>query len=178
MEVLLLVLFLAIAFVVAVTLAQRSEPLQPGVSMPAISLRDQTGADFVTDNRAQFLILVFLPRDENSRCLTEVREFESRRAQFEQMGAALAFVSVHDVPSQAGFHRAHAMTIPLLADANGNLSRAFGTIIDFFVYRFAKRTTYVCQNGTIRKTYLVVEPKGHAGVVLDDLTAMSTTQRG
>jgi thioredoxin-dependent peroxiredoxin len=175
LEVLLLLLFLAIAFVVAVTLAQRSEPLQPGAKAPTIDLPDQTGASFGTGMPTPFLVLVFLPRDETSRCLAEVSEFESLRAQFEQIGASIAFVSIHDVPSQAAFHRAHAMTLPLLADLRGSASRAFGTVIDFFVYRFAKRTTFLCHSGTIKKTYVVVEPRGHAEAVLSDLTAMSTT---
>ncbi len=173
MEVLLLVLFLAIAFVVAVTLAQRSEPLQPGTSMPTIRLSDQTGAMYAIDTNAKFLVVVFFPRDETSRCLTQVSDFEALRARFEQLGASVVFVSIHGVESQAAFHQAHRMTFPLLADPDGSTSRAFGTIIDFFVYRFAKRTTYVCRGGKIEKTYVVVEPKGHAEVVLNDIAAMS-----
>lgn len=172
MEVLLLVLFLAIAFVVAVTLAQRSEPLQPGASMPTIRLSDQTGEMYVPDTNAKFLVVVFFPRDETSRCITQVSEFEVLRARFEQLGASLVFVSIHGVESQAAFHQAHHMTFPLLADHDGSASRAFGTIIDFFVYRFSKRTTYVCRGGKVVKTYVVVEPKGHAEAVLSDIVAM------
>jgi peroxiredoxin Q/BCP len=172
LEVLLLVLFLAIGFVVAVTLAQRSEPLQVGSTLPRFQLSDQSGADYAVDASARFLVVAFLPRDDNSRCLTEISEFESLRSDFQAAGASIVLVSVHDVASQAAFHRAHGMTIPLLADSNGAGSRAFGTIIDFIIYRFAKRTTYVCQDGAIKKVYVVVEPKGHAQNVLDDLKSL------
>jgi thioredoxin-dependent peroxiredoxin len=170
LEILLLLLFGAIIFVIVVSFAQRAQPLPIGSVAPAISLTEaQTGAPW-QPVRSGTIVCAFLPRDETSRCLTQIREFEAAAARFAELGVEVALVSVHSAQDSRQFAAKHNMTVPLLADERGMTSRAFGSIIDFGIYKFSKRETFVIRDGHIARVYAVTEPKGHAASVLAALT--------
>ncbi len=169
MGILLLLLFVAICFVLIVAYAQRSVPLPVGAGAPSFSLADQAGRVFELSGK-QPVILAFFPRDNTSRCIGQMREFASHKAAFEQMGFNVYFIAVADVESNRKFADACATQFPILADVSGEVSRAYGSIINFGVFKFAKRSTFVIDgHGRISGCFIVSEPAGHAKELLDSL---------
>jgi thioredoxin-dependent peroxiredoxin len=170
MEILILVLFAAIAFVLIVSFAQRSEPLAAGQVAPQFVLEDEAGA--VHDLHAEFssrdfTVLAFFPRDPTSRCKTEMAEFHARVEDFRAAHAAVLFVALADRVSNARYLAEQGAHGSILADADGRASKAYGSIVDFWFYRFAKRSTFVIdRRGVIVKSFVVAEPVGHAAEVL------------
>ena len=172
MEILLVVLFVAIAFILIVSVAQRSEPLVKGNTAPSFSLHDQNGAQHDLPKFGQKLILVFFPRDNTSRCHAEVQDFHQYKEDFEQLGWKIVFVAVSDLASNQAYATLNKMHLPLLADVKGIVSRKYGSIISFGIYRFAKRTTFlVNERAEIQESFVVSEPNGHVEQILKILRA-------
>ncbi len=169
MGILLLLLFVAICFVLIITYAQRSVPLPSGVPAPAFALADQFGEILaLPDGRS--LVLAFFPRDKTSRCIGQIQEFATHIESFERLGYQVAFVAIADAESNKAFAEACHTNLPILADLSGAVSRNYGSIIDFGVFKFAKRSTFVIDaNGTISRSFIVNEPIGHANAVLESL---------
>jgi|GEM_PF-5824210 len=167
MEILLAALFVAIVFVVIVSIAQRSEPLLVGNDARYFSLQDQHGnnAGFPTKN--QKTIIVFFPRDDTSRCTTEVQDFMRLKPDFAALGWQILLVAIAKPADNYAYAERHKFDLTLLADDKGVVSRAYGSIIDFGIYRFSKRTTYtISADGRVTATFVVKEPIGHADFVL------------
>ncbi len=172
MEILLLLLFVAILFVLVVTYAQRSVPLAPGARAPSFELSDQLGTVFEIPKAGARTVLAFFPRDNTSRCLGQIEEFTALNSEFERLGCQVFFVAISDENGNKKFADAHRVELPILFDASAAVATAFGSIIDFGLYRFAKRTTFIIDNaGMIAATFVVSEPRGHAKAVLDTLRA-------
>ena len=170
MEILLLLLFLVICFVLVVSYAQRSEALKQGTRAPPFVLIDQHGNAVTVPTSGQAVVLAFFPRDPTPRCLGQLREYADCLAAFQELGYAVYFVAIADQADNAAFTNTHHIGLPILADANGKVSRSYGSIVDFVFFRFAKRTSYVIdRQGLIVATSVVGEPSGHAKMLLDGL---------
>jgi thioredoxin-dependent peroxiredoxin len=182
MEILLLVLFVTIVFVLVVTFAQRGEPLAVGAHAPALRLVDVSGNlhDVAAEaSRARGAVVAFLPRDATSRCLNQFREFAELDTQFNQAGYKVYFVAVATHTDNATYATKNRIAATLLADPSGASARAYGSIIDFLIYRFAKRTTYVIDaTGKVIDVQVVVEPNGHAKALLSALQTEAGTMKG
>ncbi len=165
-------LFVAILFVLGVTYAQRSDPLVPGMQAPAFKAVDQFGNAFEMPMAGARTVLAFFPRDNTSRCLGQIEEFATLNSEFERLECRVFFVAISDTNGNKQFADAHQVKLPILADVSAAAASAFGSIVDFGLYRFAKRTTFIVDNtGKIAATFVVSEPRGHAKVVLDALRA-------
>ena len=170
MDILLLLLFVVICFVLAVSYAQRSVPLDRGARAPQFVLADQFGKEVSLPAAGQPVVLAFFPRDNTSRCLAQLREFSTCHDEFGQLGYKVFFVAIANAQSNGTFANAHQIALPILADTTGAVARAYGSIIDFGVYRFAKRSTFVIDGaGLIAASMVVSEPTGHAKTLLDSL---------
>ncbi len=74
------------------------------------------------------------------------------------------------VEAQTAFRKKFDLPFPLLADAAGDLGRAFGVLAPG--KRSAARATFwIGKDGAVRKTWKSVAPAGHAAEVLDALGA-------
>jgi thioredoxin-dependent peroxiredoxin len=169
MEILLFALFVAIAFIVIVSIAQRSEPLSAGKDAPHFTLPDQHGNSVGFPNKNQKTIIAFFPRDNTSRCETEVQDFMHLKHDFVALGWQVLLVAIGKSADNQAYAARHEFDLTLLADEKGVVSRAYGSIIDFGFYRFAKRTTYaITADGKVNATYIVTEPIGHVEQVLKE----------
>ena len=167
MDILLPLLFFTILFVVALSFAQRSEPLAAGVAAQPLSLTDQHGNTLNLPTKGKLLVLAFFPRDSTSRCLSQLQEFSEAQPEFARLGCEVAFVAIADVQSNAAFCIQHDIAVPLLADPNGRTAKQYGSIVNFGFYRFAKRTTFLIDaKGNISKYFVVTEPVGHCAEVI------------
>jgi peroxiredoxin Q/BCP len=140
-----------------------------------IRLCDQHGisrqlSDFLGRN----LVLYFYPKDDTPGCTVEGKEFRDLYDEFVALDAVIIGVSTDTVESHRKFAEKHALPFPLLADTNGELSRAF----DVLRGAMASRVTFVLgPDGRIVRVFPDVAPRGHAREVLNFIRALQESHR-
>lgn len=147
---------------------------QPVLNEPApeFVLPTNTGDGDISlqDYRGQWVVLYFYPRDFTSGCTLEARRFQQDLPEYQSRNAQILGVSVDDVDSHAEFCDSEGLKFPLLADTNGNLSKAYGS----WLSGMSLRHTYLIDpEGILRASFLGVRPSIHSQEVLarlDELT--------
>jgi thioredoxin-dependent peroxiredoxin len=97
----------------------------PKFSLPAhptgtISLDDYIGKKNV--------ILAFYPKDDTPGCTKEMCAFSEDLSSFEQAGTQVLGISCDSVQSHDGFAQKFSLKQPLLADEDGKVGQAYGTV--------------------------------------------------
>ena len=69
---------------------------------------------------------------------------------------------------QKAFADKHSLRFPLIADADGEICRAYGAIREGWALA-GRKTVVVGQDGKVLKTYPDAQAAGHAEQVLNDL---------
>lgn len=87
------------------------------------------------------LVLYFYPRDFTRVCTTQVCLFRDFVAELRELSASVAGVSTDTSDTHRKFAERYQVTFPLLADADGQISRAYQT--DRWLLNLSKRITYV-----------------------------------
>ncbi|MGH7840637.1 MAG: peroxiredoxin [Candidatus Binataceae bacterium] len=130
-----------------------------------ISLLDQHGQPHrLADYRGRCAVIYFYPKDDTPGCTVEGKEFRDLHEQFVALNCAIVGVSTDTVESHRHFAEKHAFPFTLLADAAGDLARAFGVLNG----KTAKRVTFVLgRDGRVARTFADVAPRGHAQQVLN-----------
>ncbi|MFD3483428.1 peroxiredoxin [Streptomyces sp. NPDC058665] len=78
------------------------------------------------EHRGRPLVLAFYPGDNTSVCTRQMCSYSSGLETFTELGAEVWGISPQDVDSHEGFARTHRLRIPLLADTDRTVARAFG----------------------------------------------------
>ena len=152
--------------------------IDPGKKAPAFSLKDQHGqVHKLADYAGRPLVLYFYPKDDTPGCTKEACAFRDNLAHFEASHAAVLGVSILDDASKARFARKHALTFPLLADANHEVAEKFGVWQKKSrygrTYMGIVRTTYlVNRDGKVARRWDNVKVDGHADEVLAAVEAL------
>ena len=176
--------WLLLAFLLGVALllwrsaafAQSNLP-QVGAQAPGFSLPDQNGglrtdADF----RGKWLVLYFYPKDDTPGCTQQACAFRDDLQRLAALGAEIVGVSVNDTASHQAFATKYSLPFPLLADAQGELARRYGSLLDLGLIRFARRNTFVIDpQGRVAKVYLNANTSRNSQEVIDDLKQMIRT---
>lgn len=76
--------------------------------------------------RARALVLAFYPGDETSVCTKQLCSYSSGFEAFEESGAEVWGISPQGLDSHEAFARRHGLRMPLLADADRTVAKAFG----------------------------------------------------
>lgn len=109
--------------------AARSPRLVPGDPAPAFRGITTDGREVSLDDfRGRKLVLYFYPRDDTPHCTQQACSFRDHAAELAARGAAVLGVSTQDVASHRRFSDKHRLSFPLLADADGRVGRAYGTL--------------------------------------------------
>jgi len=164
--------FAAIATICSLTsISFADEQLLAGAPAPEFELADQTGQlHSLEDYRNQWVVLYFYPKDETPGCTTEACEFRDSIFAFRHLNAQILGISLDDVDSHKAFSEHHNLPFPLLADADGETSSAYGVKTKMFGMTVAKRQTFIIgPDGRIAKHYKQVSPGEHSAEVLADL---------
>lgn len=82
------------------------------------------------------------------------------------MGAKVVGVSKDSVKSHKKFAEKYDLNFPLLADSDGELCRAFGTLN---MLGIVKRSTFIIENREIIKAFNQVKVSGHVEEVIEFL---------
>lgn len=149
--------------------------LKVGDNAPDFKLQNAQGAwQGLFDFKGQWVVLYFYPKDDTPGCTAEACHFRDDMRQINALGAQVVGVSVDSVKSHADFSQKHALPFALLADTDGAVSAAYGALVDFVVFKMAKRYTFIIDpKGVISAIYMDVHPQQHAQEVIADLKRLS-----
>ncbi|HEY9830761.1 MAG TPA: peroxiredoxin [Stenomitos sp.] len=132
---------------------------------PEFTLPTNTGDGKVTlsDYRGKWVVLYFYPKDFTSGCTLEARRFQQDLPQYMERNVQILGVSADDVESHAEFCDSEGLKFPLLADTDGEVSKAYGSWMGFVSLR---HTFIIDPQGTLREVFLGVRPAIHSTEVL------------
>jgi peroxiredoxin Q/BCP len=139
------------------------------------NLQNQDGKTVKLDDFAgKWLVVYVYPKDDTPGCTIQGKSFTASKQEFDDAGIAVVGVSADDVASHKDFCNKFAFTIDLLADPNHELLSAAGVgQSDYKGTMYWDRTSFVIDpEGTLRKTYLKVNPEGHEQLLLNDIREM------
>jgi peroxiredoxin Q/BCP len=140
----------------------------PGSVAPDFSLPSQQGTPVsLKDFRGQWIVLYFYPKDQTPGCTREAHNFQADQSKYNERHAVILGVSVDTVDSHKKFCAKEGLNFKLLADSDGKVSQAYGSLTNLAVVKFAKRNTFLIDpTGKVAKTYTGVDPTRHSEEVL------------
>lgn len=132
---------------------------------PEFTLPTNTGQGqlSLSDYRGQWVIVYFYPKDFTSGCTLEARRFQQDLPKYQARNAAILGISADDVDSHAEFCDSEGLKFPLLADTSGQVSKAYGSWMNFIS---ARHTFIIDPDGILREIFVKVNPAIHSPEVL------------
>jgi thioredoxin-dependent peroxiredoxin len=140
----------------------------PGSAAPDFTLPSQESASVsLRDYRGSWVVLYFYPKDQTPGCTREAHNFQADQAKYAERHAVVLGVSADSVDSHKKFCAKEGLNFKLLADTDGKVSSAYGSLTNLGVAKFAKRNSFLIDpGGKIAKTYISVDPMRHSEEVL------------
>ncbi len=130
----------------------------PSQDSPSVSLKDYRGS---------WVVLYFYPKDQTPGCTREAHNFQADEAKYAERHAIVLGVSVDSVDSHKKFCAKEGLNFKLLADRDGKVSGAYGSLTNLGVVKFAARHTFLIDpGGKVARAYTSVDPARHSGDVL------------
>jgi thioredoxin-dependent peroxiredoxin len=176
---------LLIAAAAAVLLASKLARPAPGPvagnTAPDFTLSSQDRSQIsLKDYRGKWVVLYFYPRDFTSGCTVEAHNFQRDQSQYAKRNAIVLGVSVDSPESHKRFCAQEGLNFKLLADTGGQVSKRYGSLLNFGVTRIAARHTFlITPEGKIERAYSNVNPNTHSQellAALDQLQAAPETR--
>ena len=116
----------------------------------------------LADYRGRKLILYFYPRDDTPGCTKQACSLREGNAELAAKGAAVLGVSTQDERSHQAFTRKYHLNFPLLADTDGTVGRAYGTLGGSGVVDRIKTAVVMAKRVTF-----VIDERGRVAHVID-----------
>jgi thioredoxin-dependent peroxiredoxin len=98
---------------------------QVGEPAPDFELPGTDGPFHLAEHRGERVVLLFYPGDNTPVCKAQFCSYRDRPDEFAALGATVVGVSGQDVASHQGFIDKNKLTVPLLADVDGAVARAY-----------------------------------------------------
>jgi peroxiredoxin Q/BCP len=148
-----------------------------GSSAPDFTLPSQESTSVsLKDYRGSWVVLYFYPRDQTPGCTREAHNFQVDQPKYAEHHAVVLGVSVDSVDSHRKFCAKEGLHFRLLADSDGKVSSAYGSLANFGVVKIARRNTFLIDpTGRVAKTYTGVDPLRHSAEVLAALEELQKT---
>lgn len=101
---------------------------KPAVEDPApdFELQGTDGPFKLSDHRGERVVLLFYPGDNTPVCTRQFCSYRDRPDEFAALGATVVGISAQDLDSHRGFAAKNNLTVPLLADVDGAVAKAYG----------------------------------------------------
>ena len=104
-------------------------PLRAGDPAPDFSAKTTDGTPVsLKDYRGKKLVMYFYPMDDTPGCTKQACSLRDHNAEIAAKGAAVLGVSTQGEDSHKKFTAKYKLNFPLLADTDGAVGRAYGTI--------------------------------------------------
>jgi len=147
--------------------AQAAVP-KTGTTAPEFTLPSQESASVsLKDYRGSWVVLYFYPKDQTPGCTREAHNFQVDQSKYSERHAVVLGVSVDSVDSHKKFCAKEGLNFKLLADRDGKVSGAYGSLTNLGVVKFSKRNSFLIDpSGKVAKAYTGVDPARHSAEVL------------
>ncbi len=99
---------------------------QIGDPAPDFELEGTDGPFRLADHRGHPVVLLFYPGDETPVCTKQFCSYRDRGAELSALDAVVVGVSAQDLDSHQAFIEHHGLNVPLLADTEREVARAYG----------------------------------------------------
>jgi peroxiredoxin Q/BCP len=139
-----------------------------GSLAPEFSLTSQDGTTIsLKDYRGKWVVLYFYPKDFTSGCTIEARNFQRDQEEYARRNAVILGVSVDSAESHKSFCAKEGLNFKLLADASHELSKRYGSLMNFGIAQISARHTFLIDpQGKIAHSYMSVSPTRHSAEIL------------
>ena len=152
--------------------------LKIGDTAPNFCLPDpERGEICLEDQRGNWVILYFYPKDNTSGCTLEALEFTAAEDEFKEKNAIILATSPDSLRSHTKFRDRHALSINLLSDPEKKTLQAYGAwqLKKMYgrEYMGVQRSTYIIDpEGKIAHIWPKVRVKGHVEAVMEKLVEL------
>ena len=137
--------------------------LKPGDLAPDFSATTTDGKRVaLKDFRGRKLVLYFYPKDDTPGCTKQACSLRDHNAEIAAKGAAVLGVSTQDEASHQAFTKKFNLNFPLLADKDGAVGRAYGTLGGKGI--MSKLMTAV---GMAERVTFIIDERGRIAHVID-----------
>jgi peroxiredoxin Q/BCP len=156
------------AFVIGSRMLSAKELPQPGADAPDFSLTSQEGSPVtLKEYRGKWVVLYFYPKDFTSGCTVEAHNFQRDQAEYARRNALVLGVSVDSADSHRKFCAKEGLNFKLLADTSHEVSKQYGSLMNFGVARISARNTFLIDpQGKVARTFSSVNPTRHSAEML------------
>lgn len=96
-----------------------------GEQAPDFELEGTNGSFKLSEHRGERVVLLFYPGDNTPVCKAQFCSYRDRADDFAALDATVVGISAQDVASHQGFTEKNSLTVPLLADVDGAVARAY-----------------------------------------------------
>jgi thioredoxin-dependent peroxiredoxin len=97
-----------------------------GEQAPDFELQGTDGPFKLSQHRGERVVLLFYPGDNTMVCTKQFCSYRDRAEDFAALDATVVGISSQSVASHAGFIGKHSLTVPLLADEDRAVAKAYG----------------------------------------------------
>lgn len=138
-------------------------PLKTGDPAPDFSATTTDGRRVsLKDYRGRKLVMYFYPMDDTPGCTKQACSLRDHNEEIVAKGAAVLGVSTQDEKSHQAFTKKFSLNFPLLADTDGAVGRAYGTIGGPGLISKLKSAA-----GMADRVTFVIDEKGRIAQVID-----------
>ncbi len=142
-----------------------------GAKAPEFEMDSAGGPIRSADFQGKTFVLYFYPKDDTTGCTNEAKDFSALAPAFAKAGVAVVGASKDSVKSHEKFTAKYGLTIPLGSDPEGQTIEAFESWVEKKLYgreyMGIDRSTFLIQDGVIKRIWRKVKVAGHAQAVLD-----------
>lgn len=157
-------------------------PLPPGSPAPGFVLpdADMDSFDLGVEASRHIIVLCFYPRDGTPVCTRQAIEFSDHDQAFSDQGAIVVGVSPDDCLTHAAFRDEHGLSIRLLSDEDGEVSRLYGVWEqgDGGRARVRRAVFVIDRQCHIQQAYLDINAHGFATEVLKQIRKLARKPHG
>ena len=98
---------------------------QVGEQAPDFELPGTDGAFKLSDHRGERVVLLFYPGDNTMVCTKQFCSYRDRADDFASLEATVVGISSQDLASHEQFAAKHSLNVPLLADVDKEVAKAY-----------------------------------------------------
>jgi thioredoxin-dependent peroxiredoxin len=99
---------------------------QVGERAPDFELDGTDGTFRLSDHAGERVILLFYPGDNTPVCTRQFCSYRDHAEEFDSLDAVVVGISSQDVESHDAFQAKHGLDVPLLADVDHSVAKAYG----------------------------------------------------
>jgi len=93
---------------------------------PDFELEGTEGRFRLSEHRGERIVLLFYPGDNTPVCTRQFCSYRDRAEDLVNLGATVVGISAQGLDSHEEFIARHGLTVPLLADGDGAVAKAYG----------------------------------------------------